>query len=51
MLYPVINENSRRHFLNSLFSEGGSCWFGINGGSARLVCSVVFMGMALRAIN
>ena len=38
MPYPVIKENSRRHFLNSLFSDGGSWLFGTRWGSAGLVC-------------
>jgi hypothetical protein len=48
MPYPVIKENSRRHFLNSLFSDGGSWLFGTSGGSAGLVCPValsLFIGM------
>jgi hypothetical protein len=40
MLYPVIKENSRRHFLNSLLSDGENWLFGTSGGSAGLVCLV-----------
>jgi hypothetical protein len=49
MPYPVIKENSRRHFLNSLFSDEGSWLFGTSGGSAGLVCLValsLFIGVA-----
>src|SRR6266403_4157277 len=44
--YPVIKEDSRRHFLNSLFSDGGSWLFGTGGGSAGLVCPVAFIDIA-----
>ena len=50
MPYPVIKENSRRHFLNSLFSDGGSWLFGTSGGSAGLLCLValsLFIGMTV----
>ena len=40
MPYPVIKENSLRHFLNSLLSDGGS-W-----GSDRSGSREAFMGMA-----
>jgi hypothetical protein len=52
MPYPVIKENSRRHFLNSLFSDGGSWLFATSGVSAGLVCLValsLFIGMAAEA--
>jgi hypothetical protein len=49
MPYPVIKENSRRHFLNSLFSDGGSWLFGASGVSGGLlwpVALLLFMGVA-----
>jgi hypothetical protein len=46
MSYPVIKENSQRHFLNSLYPDGGS-WL-ID--SVGLVCLVALslIGMAAR---